>query len=107
MFRLARFGWRHLESPARIDWPTGRRWAGLKGAGVSAYPDGVPEQLDVAINAGTSDEYRNSWCVVFRPPEEPGAALVAYQTEPNRWREFWTYDAETVDRVDCHLDQSF
>lgn len=74
---------------------------------VYGVPDGVPEQLDVAIHAGTSDECRNSWCVVFRPPGEPRAALVAYQTEPNRWREFWTYDAETVGRVDCDLDQSF
>jgi len=74
---------------------------------VYGVPDGVPEQLDVSIHGGTSDEYRNSWCVVFQPPEGSGAALIAYQWEPNRWQGFWTYDAETVGRADRYLDRSF
>jgi len=74
---------------------------------VYGVPDGVPEQLDVTVHRGTSDEYRNSWCVVFRPPEDDGAALVAHQQQPNRWQGFWTYDPDTVDRVDGYLDRAF
>jgi len=67
---------------------------------VYGVPDGIPEGLDATIHGGTSDEYRNSWCVVFRPPDGPGAALIAHQQEPNRWQGFWTYDRDTVRRVD-------
>jgi hypothetical protein len=74
---------------------------------VYGVPDGVPEQLDVTVHGGTSDEYRNSWCVVFRPPAGPGAALIAHQQEANRWEGFWTYDAETVTRIDHYLERSF
>jgi hypothetical protein len=74
---------------------------------VYGVPDGMPEGLDATVHAGTTDEYRNSWCVVFRPPEEPGAALIAHQQEPNHWEGFWTYDRDTVERVDRYLADSF
>jgi hypothetical protein len=77
---------------------------------VYGVPDGAPEQLDVTVHRGTSDEYWNSWCVVFRPPDgndENGAALLAHQQEPNRWEGFWTYDPDTVARIDGYLARSF
>jgi len=75
---------------------------------VYGVPDGVPEQLDVTVHRGTSDEYRRSWSVVFQPPaENRGAALLAHQQEPNRWEGFWTYDADTVSRIDDYLARSF
>jgi len=76
---------------------------------VYGVPDSVPEQLDVTVHRGTSDEYRNSWCVVFQPPDGGNhqAALLAHQREPNRWQGFWTYDPELVARVDGYLADSF
>lgn len=75
---------------------------------VYGVPDSVPEQLDVTVHHGTSDEYRNSWCVVFQPPADgDGAALLAHQQQSNRWQGFWTYDPETVARVDSYLARSF
>jgi hypothetical protein len=75
---------------------------------VYGVPDGAPEQLDATIHRGTSDEYQNSWCVVFRPPDDgDGAALLAHQRESNRWEGFWTYDSDTVAQVDGYLAHSF
>ena len=74
---------------------------------VYGVPDEVPRGLNAAVHTSTSDEYRNSWCVVFSPSDGPGAALIASQQEPNRWRGFWTYDPETVGRVDRYLERSF
>jgi len=76
---------------------------------VYGVPDESPEWLDATVHGGTSDEYRNSWCVVFRSPAERDreAAMVAYQQRPNRWRGFWTYDAEKVARIDAYLERSF
>jgi hypothetical protein len=74
---------------------------------VYGVPDKMPGGLDVTAHGGTSGEYRNSWCVVFRPPEGHGAALIAHQQEPNRWEGFWTYDGDTVARADRYLARSF
>jgi hypothetical protein len=74
---------------------------------VYGVPDEVPQELDATVHTGTSDEYRSSWCVVFEPPDSPGAALIAHQQEPNRWRGFWTYDRETVARANRYLERSF
>ena len=74
---------------------------------VYGVPDEVPRGRGAAAHTGTSDEYRNSWRVVFSPSDGPGAALIASQQEPNRWRGFWTYDPETVGRVDRYLERSF
>jgi len=74
---------------------------------VYGVPDGVPEEVDVTVHGGTSDEHRNAWCVVFRPPDGDGAALIAHQQETNRWQGFWTYDGDTVARADRYLGRSF
>jgi hypothetical protein len=79
---------------------------------VYGVPDERPTWLDATVHGGTSDEYRNSWCVVFRPPEgsvegAEAAALVAYQRKPNRWRGFWTYETARVERIDDYLERAF
>jgi hypothetical protein len=76
---------------------------------VYGVPDETPEWLDATIHGGTSDEYRNSWCVVFRSPAavDPEAAMVAYQRRRNHWEGFWTYDDERVGRIDAYLERSF
>jgi len=79
---------------------------------VYGVPDKSPTWLDATIHRGTSDEYHNTWCVVYRPANatadgpEP-AALVAHQHESNRWQGFWTYDPERVARIDEYLERAF
>ncbi|MFB6107702.1 MAG: histidine kinase [Haloplanus sp.] len=81
--------------------------------GLDVHVYGVPDadpSLDLTVHRGTSDEYRNSWCVVFAPRpdgEGEGAALVALQSERNRWQGFWTYDPDRVRRIDAYLDAAF
>jgi DICT domain-containing protein len=69
----------------------------------------VPESIGATVHAGTHEEYRRSWFVVFRPPEgETGhVALVAIETGDNVWRAMWTYDPERVTRVGEYVQQNF
>lgn len=61
-----------------------------------------PPDSDLVVHEGASAPYRDSWCVVYRPPEGgPGhAALVAVKTDDNEWRGAWTYDREYVAEID-------
>jgi hypothetical protein len=65
--------------------------------------------LDIVAHTGTHRGYRESWCVVFRPPDDTvrHAALVALETGPNEWLGTWTYDADKVRRVDDILVELF
>jgi len=69
----------------------------------------LPDGLDVRPHTGDHRGYRESWCVMFRPPEETGrhAALVAVETGRNEWVGTWTYDAKKVCRVDRILVEEF
>ncbi|QHS17830.1 DICT sensory domain-containing protein [Halopenitus persicus] len=76
-------------------------------------------ELPVTVHDGTSEEYRRSWFVVFRPSgasrdgavagdsgseSAPGpAALVALEDERNVWDGFWTYRPDLVAEIDEHL----
>lgn len=73
----------------------------------------VPEEIDATVHTGTSRYYRDSWCVVFRPPEDrsvdPGpagdgpVALVATELESNYWLGAWTYDPSLVEVAERYL----
>lgn len=69
----------------------------------------IPDGMDVTAHAGTHEEYRRSWFVVFRPPEgEDGhIALVALETGDNVWRAMWTYDPDRVARIGRYVQQRF
>jgi hypothetical protein len=57
--------------------------------------------LNLTPHTGDTENYRRSWFVVFDPedPTRRGAALVAWETDPNVWRSAWTFDGDRVDRV--------
>jgi hypothetical protein len=75
---------------------------------VYGVPDASPTRLDATVHGGTSDEYRNCWCVVFHPEDgSKPAALVAHQRDANRWKGFWTYDPERIERIDAYLERTF
>lgn len=73
----------------------------------------VPAGIDATVHTGTSRYYRDSWCVVFRPPADHAAelgpsgdgpvALVATELEPNHWLGAWTYDPSLVEVVERYL----
>jgi len=64
-----------------------------------------PGNPNLIVHEGASVPYRDSWCVVFRPPEgESGhAALVAVRTGDNVWEGAWTYDPEYVEAIDDYV----
>ena len=69
----------------------------------------LPDNLDVVPHTGNHRGYRESWCVMFRPPsaETRHAALVALETGPNEWLGTWTYDVEKIRRVEEILVEEF
>lgn len=77
--------------------------------GVRDQPRLVVDDMDVTIHEGDHDEYRQSWFVVFTPPqgEDDHAALVATETGANEWRATWTYDPARVTRIRKYIRQYF
>jgi hypothetical protein len=87
---------------------TQRVYRRLADSGVEVHVYGVddggaPKDLDAAIHAGDTGEYRDSWFVVHRPPESdalPGLALLAIQDDSGVWDGFFTSDSEEVAAID-------
>lgn len=101
---------------SRLDDEYGTRtvydWLGDTDVDVHVYgvrDEPVPDELDVTVHAGSHEEYRRSWFVVFRPPagEDGHIALVAIETADNVWRATWTYDPDRVIRVGEYVQDNF
>lgn len=62
-------------------------------------------EYDVAVHPEWNGRNQNAWFAVHVPPEDslPHAALVAIETEPHTWRGIWTFDAETVRKINRHF----
>lgn len=79
---------------------------------VYGRPDWVPSpRFPVTMHGGYKRDFRNSWFVLYNPPEEKrdeydAAVLVAIETEPRVWDGFWTYDADTVETVAAYIRQN-
>jgi len=99
---------------SRVDDERGTRqvYERLAAAGVDVHLYGVPDwsppaDLDVTVHGGTTEEYRESWCVVFEPadgdgdaPTESPAALVAERHGgTNYWRGALTLDPTVVEEI--------
>ncbi|WP_276258628.1 histidine kinase [Haloglomus litoreum] len=88
------------------------RWLGDSGVDTHVYgvrDEPIDEDLAVTPHAGTHEEYRHSWFVVFRPPadEDGHVALVALETGDNVWRAMWTYDPDRVARIGAYVQRNF
>lgn len=82
-------------------------------------PDADPE-VDATVHGGHDEPFRRSWVVVFQPPgdergddrrsrkhDEAGpAALLAWETEPRRWRGVWTYRPALVAEVAATVEDA-
>ncbi|GAB7019540.1 DICT sensory domain-containing protein [Halostagnicola bangensis] len=71
---------------------------------VYGIPDWTPD-YDVTVHGGRSQEFRDSWFVVYVPDDaaEQYSALVAVERSPRSWEGFWTFDAETVTEIEAYI----
>lgn len=104
---------------SRLDDENGTRevYERLAASDVTTHVYGVPDDpsavddLALEVHPGTSEVYRRSWLVVFRPPQgatdtDP-VALVAVQTGENVWRGVWTSDRSGVQEAAAFIEQRF
>jgi len=93
------------------------RTLGESGVDTHVYgvDDGQPDleaDLGVTVHDGDSDDYRDSWFVIHRPPdpEDPSGpdpyALLAVQDETGVWDGFFTTDPEVALPVDDYVRRS-
>lgn len=95
---------------------TQRVYRRLAESGVDTHVYGVDDggaeraaALGVTVHTGESRDYRNSWFVVYRPPEaaDPSGpeplALLAIQDETGVWDGFFTTDREEALAVDDYV----
>jgi len=90
----------------------------LSASPVETHAYGVPDieplsDTDLHTHGGYTDDYRDSWFVVYTPPEgglggsEPGhIALLALETDPRIWRSFWTFEPSLVERIDRYVREN-
>ena len=72
----------------------------------------LEDELGVSARVGETQEHRDAWFVVYRPPDATshpsvvdiqGAALVCLETEPRVWDGFWTYDSDCVGAIERYI----
>jgi hypothetical protein len=63
--------------------------------------------LDVTMHAGRSADFRDSWFVVYRPPDggEGSVALLAIETDDDHWSGFWTFDPDRVRGINRYIER--
>lgn len=75
---------------------------------IYGMPDWTPPpEFEVTMHGGWDGDFRDSWFVVHVPAADslPHAALVAIEVEPRTWRGIWTYDTETVQEINRHIER--
>jgi hypothetical protein len=104
---------------SRIDDERGTRevYGKLADSGVQTHVYGVPDwipsdELDVVTHGGHTDDFRDSWFVVYTPPEdetvegrngESHVALLAVETAPREWEAFWTFEPDRVEAIESYI----
>ncbi|WP_076431639.1 DICT sensory domain-containing protein [Haladaptatus litoreus] len=67
----------------------------------------LPES-SLAIHATEENEIKRTWFVVFDAPDgATDCALLAEESEPNRFYGFWTYDSGIVGEIRSHLRETY
>jgi hypothetical protein len=80
---------------------------------VYGMPDWTPSPgFEVVSHGGYTDDFRDSWFVVYTPPEgvtvegehgESHVALLAIEVEPREWEAFWTFRPPIVEEIEDYL----
>lgn len=76
---------------------------------VYGQPDWTPSpEFPVTMHGGYGADFRDSWFVVYRPPDEETtpAALLAIETGDATWDGYWTYDGAVVDDLAAYVRRS-
>lgn len=109
-----RSGFQRL-SRIRDERGTRRVYERLGETDVAVHVYGVPDwtpvpELPVVMHGGASQDFRQSWFVVFQPPDDSDeadpAALLAIQRDAGARDGFWTYDAEQVAAMAEYIEQN-
>jgi hypothetical protein len=76
---------------------------------VYGEPDWSPGMPEATVHAEEADEIGAFWFLVFDGggDDQQACALIAEETDPGRFRGFWTYDAETVGDIDAYLREAY
>lgn len=103
---------------SRIDDERGTRtvYENLARSGVQTHLYGLPDWqqpmgFDVTTHGGFSRDFRDSWFVVYTPPEgatDPDGesdhvALLALESKPRTWVGYWTFRPELVTEMDAYI----
>jgi hypothetical protein len=63
-----------------------------------------PRDSTITIHAGYDEDFRDSWFVVYTPPDGDGhIALLALEEEADEWSGFWTYRQSLVEDVNEYI----
>ncbi|MFB6251909.1 MAG: DICT sensory domain-containing protein [Halobellus sp.] len=64
-------------------------------------------EMDITIHAGYGQDFRESWFVVFSPPDRSDShtALLALEEDPNEWVGFWTFRKSMIDRLNGYIER--
>lgn len=83
---------------------------------VYGMPDWTPDpEFGVVAHGGYTDDFRDSWFVVYTPPEtgtvegrngESHVALLAIETAPRVWEAFWTFRPSRVERIEGYITEN-
>ncbi|MFB6296347.1 MAG: DICT sensory domain-containing protein [Halobacteriales archaeon] len=83
---------------------------------VYGMPDWTPSpEFGVISHGGYTDDFRDSWFVVYTPPEgvevegeqgESHVALLAIEVEPREWEAFWTFRPDLVTDIEEYITEN-
>lgn len=64
-----------------------------------------PVEFDVASHGGYATDFRDSWFVVYTPPDagDGAVALLALEVEPRRWVGYRTFRPALVADIDDYV----
>lgn len=75
---------------------------------VYGMPDWTPPpEFNVTMHGGWDGDFRDSWFVLHVPADDSllHAALVAIEIESGTWKSIWTYDTDTVQEINRHIER--
>lgn len=80
--------------------------------GLNTHVYGIPDwapPTDTGLSAHgiLNEAITESWFVVHRVPDGPGAAMIALSTARNEWKGFWTFDEAEIRAIDDCIRETF
>lgn len=73
---------------------------------IYGMPDWTPPpEFDLTMHGGWSEDFRDSWFVLFRSDatESVNCSLLAIETERRTWEGFWTFDEDKTEALNQYI----